>query len=292
MVCYEIGLKNRSKLESMDYLYESEAYAVIFYVNMNTKYFKKVSRMTAYVHENRSSKIIDASASYYHNLNDDHYIMRVTYQTLFMKRLQPPYETMCQSYPTDSSRIEWNLNKIQEKTVKELNMSIPSMMIYQPLDTRILFSKKFEHNVTLREKYEDLLLRNMYSMPVSCIIKTTIPRIYFVHYPNLGVTLLWPDGLHFNIESKPRILSIDFIVYVCSCIGIWFGLSIFSVLSIMCSKLNLSAPAHMSNSRMLRPGMNRQELIRFNRMESRLELALHFNQIFYNRIERIETRFN
>lgn len=292
MVCYEIGMKNQSKLQSMEYLYESETYALILFVNMNSKYFKTVRRMTAYVHEDGSSKIVDASASYYHNLNDDHYIMRVTYQSLFMKRLEPPYETMCRFYGTYGSQIQWNLHKIQEKTVRILNMSIPSLMIYQPLNTRILFSEKFDHNETLRRQYKDIVLRNMYPLPVSCIMKTTIPRIYFVHYPSLGITLLWPDGLHFNIESKPRILSIDFIVYVCSCIGIWFGLSVFGILSIISSKLNLVASAPMSNSRMLRPGMNRQELIRFNRMGSRLESAYRSNQTLCNRVERMETRLN
>ena len=120
MVCYEIGLKNRSKLQSMEYLYESEAYALILYISMNTKYFKKVNRMTAYVHEDGSSKIVDASASFYHLLNDDHYVMRVSYQTLFMNRLQPPYDTMCRFYGTDGSRIEWNLHRIQEETIKDI----------------------------------------------------------------------------------------------------------------------------------------------------------------------------
>ena len=42
----------------------------------------------------------------------------------------------------------------------------------------------------------------------------------------LGVTLIWPDGFYLKNESKTKLFLIDYIIYVSSSFGIWFGISL------------------------------------------------------------------
>ena len=233
MMCYDFILRpgvTEKVLDSGIFLDDTESVSDIYYVEFDNKLFENVRRLAAYIHEPKSVPLIDASLWTNLIIPNKNHFLRLTYQSLKTLKLEPPYDTMCSWYPDRTSRTDVRLGRIQKDTVKILNMSIPNVMIYDMLDTPIISPSILNSNVTMKEKYQKIVEKHSAHMAPSCYLSSTIPRIYALAYPYIGVTVMWPDGLSIVIESRPKTTPIDLIIYISSCVGIWFGLSIQHVL--------------------------------------------------------------
>lgn len=198
----------------------------------------------------------------------------VFYKTLHIKRLEPPYDTMCRLYPKRSSQGDQYLKRIQKETFKKLNRSVSDIMIYDPLETPVLSDRSLENNKSLHKLYLDIVKTQEKNMPDSCSFNSTVPQIHAISYPSLGYSVFWPDGLSITNEYKGKILLIDYIIYICSSVGIWFGLSACSLFN---SVRDFNGKSSGSESEQIEivKGLTRQEINRFNRLEARMNLLAH-----------------
>lgn len=231
-ICYEISPKfNDSTLHGDDYLMKTDArnyYGFIFYVAFNDKHFNHARQIAAYVHQSTSVHLADSQLATTFTIPKPEIALRVSYQALRIQKLEPPYDTKCGNYPLGSSKSDQIYKSVQKEVVKTLNRSLSQIMIYDALDTPIL-----EQNETLRRIYRAILENKTRNMPHTCFHIYTIPKVYTIAYPTLGITLMWPNGLHISTESRTKLELIDYIIYVCSCIGIWFGLSAYGVFDLI-----------------------------------------------------------
>ena len=160
-------------------------------------------------------------------------ILRVSYQTLKVQLLEPPHDTKCGNYPLGSSEMDLTYKKIRNEVVKIFNRSLSDVMIYEPLDTPILSAYQLKKNEALRMIYRSMVEKNMQNMPKTCFPITTVPRAFTITYPSLGITVMWPNGCHISNESRAKLVFIDYFIYICSCVGIWFGLSVFGLFDLI-----------------------------------------------------------
>ena len=237
MICYKITPNFSIKmLDAHDYLLKTgfeNYFGLIFYVNINAEYFNGTRSLTAYVHENHSVDVVDSYLAPVVLIDKPEITLRVSYQTLKIEKLPPPYDTMCGEYPIGSSQFDQVYKNLQRDTVKIFNRSIPDAMIYDLLDTPILSVYQLKQNATLSRIYRLIWEQKKANMPNTCSFITMVPKMYTIAYPSLGMTLMWPNGLRVHNQSRKKLVFIDYLVYICSCIGIWLGLSVYGIFDVI-----------------------------------------------------------
>lgn len=113
-ICYHASLKYNNYTERYRYIdikntfFIPGDYNTIFWMTLNDSLFTNVKLMYAFVHERESVPILDSAVAHSIHIKTLHNFLRVTYQTIVIKNLEPPYDTMCHSYPTKSSRTHMN----------------------------------------------------------------------------------------------------------------------------------------------------------------------------------------
>ena len=277
MICYKLLPKfgrNDTMLSMFEYTFKADHYSLIYYINLNDKFFSGVRMLSAYIHEPDTTELYDSLLAPNFRISKPNHILRVSYKTLHIKRLEPPYDTMCRSYPKRSSQADQYLKRIQNETVTKLNRSISDVMIHDPLETPLLSDRSLENNKSLHKLYLDIVKTQKKDMPESCSFNSTVPQIHATSYPSLGFSVFWPDGLFITNEYKGKILLIDYIVYICSSVGIWFGLSAYSLFNSV-RHFNGKNSGTESEQIEIVKGMTRQEMKRFNRLEARMNSLAH-----------------
>lgn len=261
MICYKITPNfSFEMLDAHDYLLKTgfeNYFGLIFYVNINAKYFNGTRSLTAYVHENHSVDIIDSYLAPFVLITKPEITLRVSYQTLKIEKLPPPYDTMCGEYPIGSSQFDQIYKNLQRDVVKIFNRSIPDAMIYDLLDTPILSVYQLKRNETLSRIYRLIWEQKKANTPNTCSFITTVPKMYTIAYPSLGMTLMWPNGLRVHNLSRARLVLIDYLVYLCSCIGIWLGLSAYGIFGLIKGLKTLYATAPLTQETSMEVMMTR-----------------------------------
>lgn len=236
---------------------------------MKTKYFNSVERLAAAIHGPGTVMLYDSALSPFIRIYDNKNILRVSYETLEIERLEPPYDTWCHRYPYRSAQIDQTLKQIQNQTMKILNYSTSDVMISEQLNARLLSSDALKNNETLTKMYRDIVERyKSIKLPNTCLYRSNIPKIYTVRYSGLGFSVMWPNGFNIQNVARPKFVLIDYIVYLCSCIGIWFGLSALSLFDIAISKMNIGRPESRSERT---HSVDRHAMRRLNRVESKIK---------------------
>lgn len=281
MICYRFDPKfgRNDSLKFSDYLLQDKLFGVIFYLNLNDSYFSQVRRLAAYIHEPGSTKLLDSFLAHGMYTRDAKIILTISYETLHIQRMEPPHDTQCKYYPIESSDTPLIFEKIQNETVRLLNRSIFDVMIYDALDTPLLTSYRLQRNTTLRKIYGTIVESQSVKMPKSCIVKHTIPKMTPESYSSLGLQVTWPNGYHIFIESRPKLQLMDYIVYICSCIGTWYGLSaigLFKLFDDVRKKYDTKSGENWKNGvPMIRQDMSRQFFTRLNK----LDVKLHYQDL-------------
>lgn len=117
--------------------------------------------------------------------------------------------------------------------------SIQYVMIHDLFHTPVLSAYQLEENEKLRKACRWISESKKANMQYTCSFTTTFPKVYIIAYSTLGVTLMWLNGFRIHNKSKARLVFIGYLIYVCSYIGIWLGLSVYSLLDLIKS-VNLS----------------------------------------------------
>lgn len=129
---------------------------------------------------------------------------------------------------------KYKVELMRDEVIKQLNLIAPDLPIdLEYKDLSLLTTLRMNQNKTIKQIYSNIVdgIRSKYGKMQSCNYSMTIPssKIIYNDWP-LSFVVNWPTGLDTNIEHVPRQNFVDFIVYICSTIGIWFGVSALSII--------------------------------------------------------------
>lgn len=265
-VCYKFTPKLDTEiLQVKHYTLSDEAYGLLYFLMMNETLFQHVKVVSSYIHDDNSIQLYDALLAQYIMIPSNKAEILTTFNTLKIESLEPPFDTNCQKYPEDSAMIIEILKNIRKEALIKLNRSIPALMIHDrdiesyryadslrdaknhrdienyrdtnrekylddiEMNSALVTSYELYLNEALRFKYREIVEKYQDIGRNSCSIRCLISKISYGKDENFQFRVSWPDGLYVDIEYTRRNTIIDLIVYICSSVGIWFGISAFSL---------------------------------------------------------------
>lgn len=232
---------------------------VIYSVSLDNAYFGGVALLTAFVHGADTSPLFDSifTPSVQHDRdkksNSSYADMQITYRSLSIQRLEPPYSTMCSSYHPHRSRLEATLSKVRRDAVKLLRI-IPTLdQIYErrlPRDaeqskaqrdnTTIDENKDYDETLPITTSYHvrnaslamhlQSLIRKHTLINPECSIKYYVTTIKSSVGKSVKMTLNWPQDVTLTIRYSPVDDILDYIIYLSTCLGLWLGVAINDVM--------------------------------------------------------------
>ena len=224
-ICYKLAPNMGNEwLHIEDYTLKDFFFGTLFKIDFNETLFSDSRVVTGAVHEAATIHLHDTMMSPFIEFKESNqFFIKFTYNTIEQQLKEPPFDTDCQMYPRGDSGTVRRLWLIQNETVKTLNRSIPDVMHSQPLNTGVLTVKARD------PEYQVILDKFSRRGRNTCTTRSTISRVAVSPFGAFVFGVSWPDGLMVNIKSTPKSGVIDYIVYVCSCIGFWFGFSVLSL---------------------------------------------------------------
>ena len=154
---------------------------------------------------------------------------RLYYVRFQVELLPPPYDTHCSSYNPRHMCIRNCLTK----KISVLNKLPFTEIFSEPLDIKPVSQKDLYNQTveTLIGKVHALCSKKCIHRP--CALTYTSTSFEASLNRPLGLALKFeifvPKSPTTKIISKPLSTFVEFAVYVCSCIGIWFGVSVHSL---------------------------------------------------------------
>lgn len=203
---------------------------LIFRVFMNRTMFERVKYYSAFVHGNDTSKLYDSvftSKRYLHpNITSVYLNLHLTYGSITTNYLTPPYDTQCAEYARSETMVDRWFAGIRNRIKHHLHHVDTFAPIYQDYDYPIIGRLSL-----INESFVKYLNNIVGSQPIelrACHSRYYVSTVSVSFSDFLVINVLWPEGYFTDISHVEEQMLIDFIVYVCSSIGIWFGLSFCS----------------------------------------------------------------
>lgn len=194
---------------------------------------------TAYVHEDDSSQLYDASCSQGRILQKVTSAIEIAYGEYGKKAMPAPYDTNCSWIPpihnftgNFTSGIEYQLHILNQLSKKHFHRVVPFVQTYENSTYKLILESDF-HDQNFLKKFKSIL---DHVKPLrGCLVKMFLSRYdVFDNSEPWGtflITVGWPRSIKVYIIFTPKQDLIEYIIYVCSIAGIWFGLSILSIFS-------------------------------------------------------------
>ena len=153
----------------------------------------------------------------------------MTFREIDMKFMKSPYDTHCDDLPGNyTTGQEYSLDKVNEAISKRYQFVTPFRPIYNhSMQDRMMLDIHFRDNKTMRTEVNSLSQK--YGNLKGCITKFVDTTAELLDERRPYVAVYWPQDEKLSVRYVPDQELIDYIVYIGSCIGVWFGLSVFSV---------------------------------------------------------------
>lgn len=194
----------------------------------NPKYFNSIGKVVSAIHLNDSSYMFDYvfAPTILRTSLDRRLTVEVTYREFNRLKKGSPYEPICDP-KSDKFGSEYERRfAIFNELLKVRNHVSPFVKTYEPLDIHYPTYNDFK-NATFLNMFTDILGK-VERIDPSCKFKSFKTDSVAHDHERMRVKVNWPVSETFSVKYIPDQDFIDFIVYICSCIGIWFGLSFYS----------------------------------------------------------------
>lgn len=168
----------------------------------------------------------------HHSLAVNHYKFRVSYSVISIQRLAYPYKTNCQNYETSDQQTcqQTCLNDGTQRRFGKISFSTITKL---PLDLKHVSPWDVD-NETFRHQFNALAIScdatckkdNCFDTITSTKVTAFESRICSYFQVN------YPTDSYFRIRFLARITFTEYLVYrvyILSCLGIWFGVSIINL---------------------------------------------------------------
>lgn len=194
--------------------------------------FIKNTLMGIYVHSGESSDLFDSIFSVeelidFNATNEIAIIFSPTSQY----RLPPPYDTMCDYAPNGFNTFtEYLYSELNNLTTDELNLVHTFGFVYNDYDYPILTTDRLK-NRSIHDAFMALNRRLDRRTIKNCKLVYNVPSTIRQTRDRLSITINWPQNSATTVKSIAVQGTMDYIIYVTSTVGIWFGCSALSILS-------------------------------------------------------------
>lgn len=231
MMCYLFTLKTTGQdLYAEEYSLSPESSGLIYRVNLNEKIFGDVDFYSMFLHGNETSKLYDSMFSpkrYYFltpNVTYDLLNIDITFSSVTKTNLKSPYDTGCNDIPGYSSSAEYFFAQLRDKVMKEMGYVDSFTAIRENYPYPLLSVVDF--------KNKSLGLPNVRDIAPFCKSHYYVSRTMIGSGKQMKVGIFWPEDNSITVNHIADQALIDYIIYICSSIGIWFGLSFCSLIDL------------------------------------------------------------
>lgn len=236
-VCYRFSLINIASFDFKKSAYALNFPGVFYLVELNTKYFNDTNFLKAIVHRTSFPAKTSAFAPVFSrkhssqssaNLN----YFKLSYYSVTQERLEAPYKTQCTDYSKQGhiSRRRCANDCVDKRTTEELDR-VP----FSTITTRPILLKHVSYR-DIENRTFSLHYQQIESFCRKRCILVDCKEVYFVtqvsaepypHFFRFSVDA--PREPSFIVTFLPKIDLNEFLVFVFSCFGTWFGISILSL---------------------------------------------------------------
>ena len=226
-ICYKKIMKRKSWIhiikQTLNPVEPGLIYAVFLPINFST-----VISYNAIIHSKKSSMLYDAAYSprKFIFLGNKSPATDVTFYPTEISYLPAPYGTKCIE-TNFSSGAEMVLKSVREKFIQKFSLVDTLAPIFTPYDYPVITGSRLRN-----ETFVNLFRReaeNAENPPCRCKLEYMVTRANAYQANYSWVNVYWPQESKNDIRYFPSFSATDYIIYVCSSIGIWFGLSVLSL---------------------------------------------------------------
>ena len=237
-----------------------------FYTVILAEQLRNMSSFIPVVHSPRQSPTNSYDLSEFHprGVKEGKFVFRayqVSYKSYTIQLLPSPYETRCKKYAKSQAECKEKCtsNYYLENTAEcPEDVFITNFTVFgdRTLTSGLDFAKKRIKSCTRRCRQED------------CSLKYSTSRVRgvntrFQNADGVIISLIAPLDPQVEVKSKPAFPTFEYILYIASCLGIWFGVSFLSLNPVPVEE-PWSAPQKFRSPKMVIPTeehkMCRQEL--------------------------------
>ena len=237
-MCYKFSVSNvpkdkngrQTKIEVDEYSLSPNLPGLIYSLHLNNAIYGDVSLLSTFIHGENSSKLFDSifapSIEYKRNqrVHNTYANIDVSYRSVRIYRLEPPYDSMCRNYSPYGSRLEMTLDKVREEAVRTLDL-VPAMDQVEQRYNSSLMTSMHVRNTTIAHALSELLHTYRVKSP-ECYIRYYLTGMRISGGSSVKINVNWPQDVYLILRMKPEQSTLDFIIYLSSVIGLWFGLTI------------------------------------------------------------------
>lgn len=231
MMCYLFSFRKPTPdVHVGEYSLALEISGLLYKLYFDENLFGNVRYYSTYLHGKNTSKLYDSmyTAKRFHHRNSTGLLnVDLTYSAIENLYLPPPYVTQCHDVPGYDSMSQIFYQKVRVQLIESIHRVDSFDFINKNYNYPQLGMKSFL-NDTILSKVNEILL-NTTLEPNFCYNNYYVSRLTVSTSDSILLGVYWPEDYFTRIVHVEDQLLIDFVVYICSSIGIWFGLSFCSL---------------------------------------------------------------
>jgi len=162
----------------------------------------------------------------------------LSYLFIDNKRLPAPYETKCVDYGIDRNQYDCNKACVVMATLQKWNRLPFTELIREnesfPIDKQLIHnwdfnSSSFKQDLSIIESTCGDKCKN-----IDCETRVFMTQAKYIgkRTENIAFRVNLPSNSNFHVLYLPMMLFYEYLTYVLSSLGIWFGVSVFGVIPI------------------------------------------------------------
>ena len=303
-VCYKKTMKGKLKTHIIKQTLNPIEPGLIYTLFLSSK-FNSAVWYNAIIHSTTSSMLYDAaySPTKFLILGNKSLAILVTFYPNEISYLPAPYETKCIEM-NFSSGGEMILKSVREKFIQKFSLVDTLAPIFTSYDYPMITRTKLRN-----ETFVDLFRREAEKAenpPCPCKFEYIVTRVYAYQANYPMVSVYWPQDSRNDIRYFPSFPATDYIIYVCSSIGIWFGLSVLSLFDMVQKAVtpNKEATNRIEPTGQGRGNENiecnlfsirhtlRQQMVSIERLTNQNHQLTNQNRQFFNRLVKVENKLS
>ena len=231
LICYKIDpFINNETIESLPVANSIEFYNSQFMIVLNHTSFKRALFMASFVHIPGSSEYIDSTQNKLEVLSDDEEKgdFFVWYTTVTLNKLPPPFDTACEQGLSNTTGTEIGLQCMNVKLKRKFEkvFPFPHLYNYNSNDT-LLSAHDLATNPAIANEVSRQRTRCIRSRIKCKLLHTQSYVSIRTGKRGSNIYVYIPITTTFSVDSTPNMVLMDFVIYMCSCLGIWIGFSVW-----------------------------------------------------------------
>lgn len=231
-MCYKFSLSiidPEQKLDQSEYSLTPQSSGLIYGLYLNSSVFARASYFTLFLHSSTTSDLHDSlfARSFEYKTRAGSRTIGVSHSGVSIVRLEAPYDTKCETFKPYLSGAEYLNDLLKWETVEKLGRVTTFNPIYSNQSDYPMITADLLANQTFLNEFKEIY--NSYNKSFSdCYLHYYVSKIAINPSYTTSISVYWPQETEISLIHVPVYDYIDFLTYVLSSFGIWFGISVMS----------------------------------------------------------------